>query len=75
MFRHRPQERGHELVFRFPGVEGGKVELSLFGEKRFDNLIVLAQSLSGKSKEKETAAAVTVQDVMGFIEDGGALLR
>ncbi|CAM9249999.1 unnamed protein product [Ascophyllum nodosum] len=74
MFFDALQERGHELVFRFPGVEGGKVELSLFGEKRFDNLIVLAQSLSGKSKEKETAAAVTVQDVMGFIEDGGNVL-
>ena len=46
--------------------------LTVFGEREFDNLVLLAQPGSeGADKRKGT---VTVADVMGFIEDGGGLV-
>lgn len=62
------QARGHELAFRFTGSTAVSVQLSLFGERQFDNVVLFAQSLSGSETDKET---VTFADIMGFIEDGG----
>lgn len=59
-------------MFRFAETTGSNVAMTLFGERRFDNLIMLAQALSGKEKDAEE---VTVADVMGFIEDGGRLFH
>lgn len=61
------QARGHELAFRFAASTADSVQLSLFGERQFDNLVLLAPSLSGSKKGQ----GVDVADVMGFIEDGG----
>ncbi|CAN0397752.1 unnamed protein product, partial [Hapterophycus canaliculatus] len=65
------QARGHELAFRFPG--STDMPLAAYGEREFDNLVLLAQSLSGAAAEKGSRA-VTVADVMEFIEDGGNVL-
>lgn len=63
--------RGHELAFRFAG-SAADVPLNSFGERQFDNLVLLAQSLTGAGMEKGgKGKAVTVADVMDFIEDGG----
>lgn len=62
-----PKARGHELAFRF--AESADVPLTSFGERKFDNLVLLAQSLSGAVEKG--SKAVTVADVMEFIEDGG----
>lgn len=64
---HTWQARGHKLAFRFAGSTADSVQLSLFGERQFDNLVLLAPSLSGSKKSE----GVDVADVMGFIEDGG----
>lgn len=61
--------RGHDLAFRFAG-SAAPVALKSFGEREFDNLVLLAQSLSGDAG-KGGQKAVTVADVMEFIEDGG----
>lgn len=68
------QARGHELVFRFAETTGSDVALKLYGERRFDNLILLAQTLSGNAEKGKETSEVLVADVMGFIEDGGRLL-
>lgn len=66
--------RGHELAFRFAG-SAAVVPLTSFGERKFDNLVLLAQSLTGSGTEKGgKGKAVTVADVMDFIEDGGELV-
>lgn len=62
--------RGHELAFRF-AESAADVPLSSFGEREFDNLILLAQSLTGAVEKGGDGNAVAVADVMEFIEDGG----
>lgn len=66
------QARGHELTLRFPG--STDVPLAAYGEREFDNLVLLAQSLSGAAGDKGSRA-VTVANVMEFIEDGGELAQ
>lgn len=67
MFVLFSKARGHELAFRFAG--SADVPLTSFGERKFDNLVLLAQSLTGAVEKG--SKAVTVADVMEFIEDGG----
>lgn len=68
-----PKARGHELAFRF-AESAADVPLSSFGEREFDNLILLAQSLTGATEKGGKGKTVTVADVMEFIEDGGEFL-
>ncbi|CBJ28067.1 Oligosaccharyltransferase, OST48 subunit (or beta subunit) [Ectocarpus siliculosus] len=70
MFFSALEARGHELAFRFAG--SADVPLTSFGEREFDNLVLLAQSLSGAVEKG--SKAVTVADIMEFIEDGGNVL-
>ena len=60
------------MAFRFSGTTGSKAPLTVFGERQFDNLVLLAQSEAGWAEKRK--GAVAVADVMGFIEDGGQLL-
>ncbi|CAN0096653.1 unnamed protein product, partial [Laminaria digitata] len=72
MFFSALKARGHELAFRFSGTSGSNLPLTLFGEREFDNLVLLAQPVSGGADKRK--GAVTIADVMGFIEDGGNVL-
>lgn len=67
--RFSMQARGHNLMFRSAGAAGSGVPLTLFGERQFDNLVVFARSLTEAAIKGK--GAVTVADIMGFVEDGG----
>eukprot|EP00903_Cladosiphon_okamuranus_P011802 g11090.t1 len=74
MFFAALKARGHELAFRFAESPAADVPLTYFGEREFDNLILLAQSLTGAPEKGGKGKGVTVADVMEFIEDGGNVL-